>query len=350
MKILGINISHDASSCLMIDGKIIYYFEEERLSKIKHNLFEDNNNKFYGIEKLKKYSIEELDCVSFSSYRRHFDSEDKLIIDTILKQISEANIKINKVYYNKEEHHLYHIYNAFYNSKFKEATIIICDGQGAYTDKFSEFRELETIYYADQNNFNLIYKHLSNSEWNNVFFDKIKTNLKDNILYTNSISCGMLFSEICHNFKLNGGYDSGKLMGMSSYGKITDKNNWVNTINNFPYINYECIDNFKNKKYLSFDDQANLAKKVQHETKEYTIKLIKKSIELTKSNNIILSGGYFMNCVNNYEYLKAFPNINFYVDPICYDGGTAIGVSYFTNNILNSPFKIEPINTLYLGG
>jgi carbamoyltransferase len=156
--------------------------------------------------------------------------------------------------------------------------------------------------------------------------------------------------EDCDNFKLNAGYDAGKLMGMSSYGEIIDKNSWIDSIDNFPYINYECINSIKNKKYLLFKEQANLAKKAQYETKEYTIKLIKKSIQLTKSNNIVLSGGYFMNCVNNYEYLKAFPNINFYVDPICYDGGTAIGVSYFTHNILNAPFDIQPINTLYLGG
>ena len=347
MKILGINISHDASSCLMIDGKIIYYFEEERLSKIKHHVYEDNN-RFYGIEKLKKYNIQELDCVSFASFRRVFDSEDKFIIDSILEQISKANIKINKVYYNKEEHHLYHVYNAFYNSKFKEAGIIICDGQGAYTDKFTDFREIDTVYYVDQNNFNLIYRHISNSWWHRD--SKIEVKIDDNILYTNSLSCGSLFSEFCDNFKLNGGQDSGKLMGMSSYGKITDKNNWVDTIDNFPYLNDECISSIKNKKYISFEDQANLAKKVQYETKEYTIKLIEKTIKLTKSNNIILSGGYFMNCVNNYEYLKAFPDINFYVDPICYDGGTAIGASYFAHNMLNASFEIQPVDTLYLGG
>jgi carbamoyltransferase len=350
MKILGINISHHASSCLMIDGKIIYYFEEERLSKIKHHIYKNDNNKFYGIEKLKKYNIQELDCVGFSSYRRTFDYQDQFIMDALLQQIREANIKVNKTYYNKEEHHSYHAFNSFYNSKFKEAAIIICDGQGAYTDKLQDFRELETIYYADQNNFNLIYKHVSNDECSHVFFDKIKTNLKDNILFTNSLSCGSVFNEICDNFKLNAGYDAGKLMGMSSYGEIIDKNSWIDSIDNFPYINYECINSIKNKKYLLFKEQANLAKKAQYETKEYTIKLIKKSIQLTKSNNIVLSGGYFMNCVNNYEYLKSFPNVNFYVDPICYDGGTAIGVSYFTNNLLNSPFKIQPINTLYLGG
>lgn len=348
MKILGINISHDGSSCLMIDGKVIYYCEEERLSKFKHHKYEDNLSKFYGIEKLEKYNIKELDLVSFASFRRDSDWDEEFIVRSILSQIDKLNIKINKINYNREEHHLYHAYNGFYNSKFNNAAILICDGKGAYTDKSVEFREADTLYYADKNNFNVIYKHISNSWWYKNF--KIKTKLNDNILITNSMSCGWLFNEACSKIGLNAGDDAGKLMGMSSYGKVINNKSWVDTIDGFPYINDECVNDIKNKSYISFEDQANLAKKVQHETKNYTIKLIEKSIKLTKSNNIVLSGGYFMNCVNNYEYLKAFPNVNFYVDPICYDGGTAIGAAYYGHIALNAPFNIEPINTLYLGG
>lgn len=347
MNILGINISHDTSSCLMIDGKIVYYFEDERLLKIKHCIYEESN-KFYGIENLKKYNIKELDYVAFSSFRRTYDLEDELVINKIINEIKSIGIKINEIFYNKEEHHLYHAYNGFYNSGFDNALILVCDGLGAYTDKFIDFREVDTICYANKNNFNSIYKHVSNTWWGRD--SKIKSTLNNNILFTNSLSCGALFCEICCKLNLKGAHDSGKLMGMSSYGKITDNNNWVDIIDGFPYMNDECINNIKNKQFLSFEDQANIAKKVQHETKKYTIQLIKKAIEMNQSNNIVLSGGYFMNCVNNYEYLKEFPDINFYVDPICYDGGTAIGVAYFVHKILDLPFKIEPINTLYLGG
>ena len=38
MKILGINIaSHDTSAALIVDGKLICAFEEERFNKEKHN-------------------------------------------------------------------------------------------------------------------------------------------------------------------------------------------------------------------------------------------------------------------------------------------------------------------------
>lgn len=350
MKILGINISHDASSCLMIDGELIYYLEDERLAKNKHYLYDPKNKnktKFYGIERLKKYNIKELDYVVFSSYRRKYDYDDELIISDIINQILKLNIKINQISYNREEHHLYHAYNGFYNSKFNEAAVLVCDGAGAYTDKLADFRELDSIYHVNNDDFNLKYKHVSNYFW---YQDKeLRLNLLNNILYTNLFSCGGLFNFICTKFNLeNEGHDSGKVMGMSSYGKITDDNNWVNTIDGFPYFNDSVFDILLNNEYVHFQDKANLAKKVQHETKKYTIKLIEKAIELTKTNNIVLSGGYFMNCVNNFEYVKAFPNINFYVDPICYDGGTSIGSCYFVHRKLNLPFK--PIESLYLGG
>ena len=39
----------------------------------------------------------------------------------------------------------------------------------------------------------------------------------------------------------------------------------------------------------------------------------------------ILSGGYSLNCTNNYKYLQRFPDHQFFVDPIPHDGGTAVG-------------------------
>ena len=51
-----------------------------------------------------------------------------------------------------------------------------------------------------------------------------------------------------------------------------------------------------------------------------------------KSNNIVLSGGYFLNCSNNFKYVKKYPNINFFVDPIPHDGGTAIGATVYYDN------------------
>jgi carbamoyltransferase len=102
---------------------------------------------------------------------------------------------------------------------------------------------------------------------------------------------------------------------------------------------------------VSFQEKANFAKKIQKETKEYTTNLIKRMIEKTNQKNIILTGGYFLNCVNNYEYIKDFPELNFYIDPICYDAGTSIGACHYVwHNILNNKNISKPLTNVYLGG
>jgi predicted NodU family carbamoyl transferase len=54
MNIVGVNISHDTSVCLMQDGKIIFYLEEERLCKIKSYTIKDIRNPIQTLTKLKK--------------------------------------------------------------------------------------------------------------------------------------------------------------------------------------------------------------------------------------------------------------------------------------------------------
>ena len=44
--------------------------------------------------------------------------------------------------------------------------------------------------------------------------------------------------------------------------------------------------------------------------------LINKAVEISGCKNVVLSGGYALNCLNNYQYLDIDPEINLYVDPV----------------------------------
>ena len=44
----------------------------------------------------------------------------------------------------------------------------------------------------------------------------------------------------------------------------------------------------------------------------------------TGKTNVVVSGGFFLNCVANYKIMKEL-DINLYVDPLSYDGGLSIG-------------------------
>ena len=56
--------------------------------------------------------------------------------------------------------------------------------------------------------------------------------------------------------------------------------------------------------------------------------IIQHAVELNPDcKNIVLSGGYSLNCTNNYKYLSEFPDHQFFVDPIPHDGGSALGAA-----------------------
>jgi len=104
---------------------------------------------------------------------------------------------------------------------------------------------------------------------------------------------GMLFEDMCTDYKMGKTGDAGKIMGMAAYEEKPMQ--------------------------------------LQEHSKNYTIELLKKAFTYSDSDNIVLSGGYALNCVNNYEYVKKFSEKNFFIDPVAHDGGTAIGAAFWVN-------------------
>lgn len=360
MNIVGINISHDTSVCLMQDEKIIFYLEEERLCKIKSYIIREVPvKKIKTLDKIKEF-VSEIDYLIITTYKNDDALFDILIAEDIVTQIIKIGLKVNKISLNLDDHHLFHAHNSFYLSGFDSAAVVITDGSGSYSNFFPNenkmhYREIESIYKFDNNQYKMLYKHYSsfgttrNSE---KFFYKTMDNKK--IILSNTLGCGQLFTEVTIGMLNLIENESGKTMGMSSYGVLdNNKTEWFKKYENnflFDYDFFNTLQKSKIYQSASFQEQANYAKKLQHETKECTIRLIQKAIDLSDSNNVVLSGGYFQNCVNNYAYLKAFPNINFYVDPICYDGGTAIGAClYVWHHILGNSNTLQKLDNLYLG-
>ena len=368
MVILGINISHDASICLFKDGNIEFYLEEERLQKIKHFHVThlDDECTLQAILKLKKY-VDYIDYVVFTTDSKENPIQDKQICEKIVNDILHLNIKIGNVELCLQHHHLHHAYNGFYNSGFKKAGVLVIDGAGSHIQKKSElnslYREIESCYtFSYPNQVTVDYKHYASFDiWDSYKVERYIDTTEDHLqVMSNCIGSGIIFNNYCNLFKLYSGpsnvnwAEAGKLMGLSSYGNPNKKITWVEYYNDYPMYNMSYIEDLKNnrlKNNFSFQEMADIAKKVQDETKEHTVRLIQKTIEKSQSNNIVLSGGYFLNCVNNYAYIKEFPDINFYVDPICYDGGTAIGACFYVwHHILGHPNKMQKLNNVYLGG
>ena len=75
--------------------------------------------------------------------------------------------------------------------------------------------------------------------------------------------------------------------------------------------------NTPQKELVDLDNRRDPAYAVQTETQEQVLELILNAVERTGNKNIVLSGGYGLNCVANYYYLDTLKNmdINLYVEP-----------------------------------
>ena len=345
--ILGVNISHDSSICLLSNGKIITYLEEERLSRIKKDAVP------YKIllEILSNYNIDEIviSGLNISSEYGFLPFSEEEPISGFIRKFCKNNPKIT---FYREDHHFFHAISSFVNSKFKEAISVVIDGAGSTiydTQSPKSFKiELESSF---------------------IFTDKHFEELNREYYFGNN-DIGLcktyeIFTEYLGFIR----HEAGKLMGLSSYGKkdslipliyLKNKANpelFKSVKGEIPEINYNRYPYLKSllksKEWhhnpsLITNLEKNIAYHVQQESQEAVKNYIEFLINKTNIKNICCSGGYFLNCVSNYNLKKEFPDVNFYFEPIAHDGGTAIGVAYYAWYIKNNKYPLSS-TTLYLG-
>ena len=123
--ILGIHPGHNGSAALVSDGKLVYYLEEERLTRVKR----DGNPFKTMVDIFSNYKIDELVIGGINEPKEH-----NLLPWTWENTYEALARKYNskfKITFLNHEHHLLHAAGAFYNSGFTEAIILIVDGSGS---------------------------------------------------------------------------------------------------------------------------------------------------------------------------------------------------------------------------
>ena len=224
------------------------------------------------------------------------------------------------------EHHIYHAECGYYFSDYfeeeEEAICIVQDGGGAcrFHKDYPNYQEVESIYLCNPfKHPELQWQRLSNyRSVDKLTSDSFPNEMKNALSYTPEVvleefdaeivissapSNGMNFSAASMYFGFDKlGRSAGKVMGAAAiheYQKDSD----------YPDI--------------SIHSMCNL---IEQNSYDLTCKLIQKGIDKNPDcKNILLSGGYALNCTNNAKYLTAFPNHQFFVDPVANDAGTAIG-------------------------
>jgi carbamoyltransferase len=330
MKILSMQLSHDASACILENGKIIYYKCSERITRIKHD-----SNPLPIISDIIKNKYLEFDTIIITYLDQTYEENYYENLNLILKEIQK--FKFNELKVTRNNHHLYHAFCSLYTCGVDDAVVVILDGSGSsYKEGNNLFLERDSIYcinqkekkYQDLHKNYYCIKEECLKQVSPEHFLSCNSNNKilENSTYKNVTiepSVGFKFSiaSVISGFTW---FDAGKIMGLSQFYKYKDK-----------------IDK-------QWSDKVDLAHQCQTETELEVLDIIKKAIKYNKSNNIILTGGYALNCVANSKILDIIPkDYNFYVDPICFDAGISIGAAYY-EFFKSSSFKISKNESIYL--
>ena len=153
MNILGVNAFHaDLSAAIVCRGKLIAAAEEERFRRIKHWAGFPSKAIAYCLEEA-NLSLADIDAIAinqdshanFSAKLRYMLTSmprPQLVIDRLITRRRRQNIKeLLAEYFPAQkfegsivnvEHHLAHLFSAYYVSPFKHAAVVSVDGFGDF--------------------------------------------------------------------------------------------------------------------------------------------------------------------------------------------------------------------------
>ena len=383
--ILSCNRGHNASTTLMIDDQIIFYVEEERLSRHKHD-----GSPLLGLKKAFEYvdHIDHLVVCHTHQWGANLDWTSEELYQGWVRKLCAKRFEFQTHFINMT-HHKLHAACGFYNSGFDTAACVIADGAGSFLDIGQENEpgyEFETIFKASYpHKFETVYKHIGTKVPMGI--QKIENRseeigkLEENLVSPSAEQWLTEHPGYTKVYEAITGYcgfqtiDAGKTMGLSPYGKdnpempeLFNKRDhsikyWTNRdviVPTYPggaqvnvgghKIFREDVEHHREGHYTQV--QKDLAWKCQKQTEERMIELIQKAHEDTGETNIVVSGGYGLNCVANYKFWNAFPNLKIHCEPISHDGGTSIGGAKLLYNHLIPPKVSKTMaaaNSIYYG-
>ena len=360
--ILAITPGHNGSVALVTDGRLVYFGEEERFSRMKYD-----GNPFRAM--LYAVASTKIDELIIGGTNDEFGQLPWTGEDAYTAFVRKFSPEVKVIKLGKR-HHFAHAAAAFYGSGFKTAAALVVDGSGSYhTEKMGQDEnssvtggyETESIFMCSYpDNIVPVYKRYADG--NTIPYDNGLKEFDDTVTIVKAYEA--VTDYLGFHF-----IEAGKTMGLSSYGKFDENippifingkgnKNILRPLypagafieeNRFPYLMRNVQPHEWHRDFAVVEEKyKNIAWRVQKETEELVGNLIQKAADETGETNIVISGGYALNCVANYYYKKRFPNLNIYVDPIAHDGGSAIGLALFVWYSKSQETTPHKLNSVYL--
>ena len=344
MIVIGIHTSfnsktHDPSVALMVDGKLIFALEEERLNRIKTSIGH------FPERALKK-------CLDYASLSIH--DIDLITSDGITSPILKDKIHsyVLHMYGHCPKIKLYdhstcHNYSSFFMSGFNSALSISIDGEGdGLSTNVSTLENRKGSYihkniYKSKNDFSL--GNFYTAFTNYLGFRSVEGEYK--VMGMAAYGNPKIDLSSVINFSEGGlrGENYKKIFNINNYTSITEPSYDESFIYNLTKIKRTEINNNKEFTQEHFD----LAASVQKSFETAYINLISFFVKQVNAKYVCLSGGCALNCLANKSLLKLGLK-DFFVMPASSDRGISIGAAVL-GTLENNQNLFSEQKNMYLG-
>ena len=382
MIFLGVNIGHGASAALMINGKIILTFQEERFNNIKNFVGYPKKSIQECLDYVKKNDLTINQCglstIENILFALKYPLENYFNIENWLdyylqffskkKKIEIAIEKFKRVRKNKKIEN----YENFSKVKKKEyfnfsAYRKVCREairkQGKELIKEITFIDHHTChaFYAAcaprirENKVGILTIDSEGDGLNQTFWmlDRKKKQLK-NLIRNSECDLARIYRFITLILKMKPNEHEFKVMGLAPYSKLEYSKKVYEEV-------FKNILDVKNCRVIHKNRPKNLFQYLYNKTREHRFdsiagavqilvekissKLIKQISKKYKLKNFSISGGVSMNIKMNKILSEQKEVNNLYVAPTGTDESLAIGACYYLNRLGDN----KPLDNIYLG-
>jgi len=350
MIILGLSggLNHDAAACIVRDGELIAYAEEERFVRAKHAKSREPVCAALFCLEQAGITIEEIDYIAPSwlpEEMTHWNVLGKFMSHPIfqgkkLPPVSPVN------------HHYSHAASSYYCSGFNEAAILVIDGQGEHA--------ATTLAHGKGDDIDVV------REWGVSqslgFFYRIVSEY----LHLGSMSEGKMmglasYGEPTYSFPVaftNDGYEmdiaepAGVPIGLQ-YAEI--RKQWRRALDRMigtPVLADYRIDYDRGGLHplIAYGEtERNIAASAQHTLERAIHHLVKYAVDVTGCRNVVISGGVGLNCTNNGKLERSGLLDELFVLPATSDSGGCIGAALTASRQMGGSIKRERLSKPYWG-
>jgi carbamoyltransferase len=353
--VIGTGLSHDGSVCLLADGKIVMAIEKERLTRSKHDGGNDKIPMQYVLDRA-GITLDDVALVvqnenmgMFYGGNTEYRGGERMIGE------STPVVTIS--------HHLAHAYSALGPSGFDECAVLVVDGCGnSYEDCIDitsgslvqrvphdleyAYYEKDSYYRGQGGGLEAVAKDFSPWGGNNGWPVSPPATMH---------SIGGLYQTFS-KYVFGDFSDSGKLMGLSPYGKpgrfdfpIFELEDGQVLVRREALRDFRSPAKSRDALKSNFGYYADLACWVQREIERALLYLVRDRLERWPSRRLAYAGGVALNAVANSRILRETGIERMFIQPAAGDNGLAIGCAYYGWLQVLKRRQVHDTGTTYLG-